>query len=76
MNKITPEAKERMAAHTIQDQLAQAVELNKLRVMKAVSELEGKLIERRIRRMEVEIERRRQSAFNPEPQDESLWLKR
>jgi len=56
MSKITPEALDRMTAHTMQEQLQQHLE--KLKVEKAINELEGKLIDRRVKKVTVLIDRR------------------
>jgi len=57
---ITPEAHDRMIHHNMFDQItAHRKALNELLERKAVNELEGHLIDRRIRKVTVLLERRK-----------------
>ena len=60
MSLITPEAHDRMFGHTLHEQLTKhRAELSELLDRKAINELEGKLIDRRIRNTTVLLERRK-----------------
>ena len=57
---ITPEAHDRMFGHTLHEQLTKhRAELSELLERKAINELEGKLIDRRINKVTVLLERRK-----------------
>jgi len=57
MSKITKDAQERMYSESLHDQLAK--HRKDLVIAQAYNELQGKLIERRIKQEQVEYERRK-----------------
>jgi len=70
--KITKDAQERIYGESLHDQLAR--HRKDLVIAQAHNDLQGKLIERRLARLEVDFERRRKSQLEQDQADITLGL--